>query len=150
MFVLSLVLATLVLATVHWFVKRRSLPPGPPAVPVLGSLPFLDLSRGLVDWSCDPRVTRHSLATVTMGPRDFFVINDLKLAKELFERDEFSGRSVNKWLQLMKVRNGKIRGIISPSGADWSKQRRFGLKTLRDLGFGRRTIEEMVDKTIVA
>ena len=30
----------------------------------------------------------------------------------------------------------------------WVKQRRFGLRTLRDLGFGRRTIEDIVNEEI--
>ena len=148
MFLLFLLIVTLVLATCHWYYKRRRLPPGPPAVPLLGSLPFLDLRRGLTDWSTDPIVTRHSLATVTLGPENIFVINDLKLARELFEKDEFSARHAPEWMKLLRSINGKLRGIVATKDDDWSKQRMFGLKTLRDLGFGRRTIEELVDREI--
>ena len=42
----------------------------------------------------------------------------------------------------------KLRGIIATGGDNWRTQRRFGLRTLRDLGFGRRTIEEIVDREI--
>ena len=148
MFFLPILLSLLTLITCGWYFNRRRLPPGPPALPLLGCLPFLDLSRGLVDWSTDPRVTNHRLATLSLGPRNTFVINDLKLARELFEREEFSNRSVTEWLKVFKIVNGKIRGILTTSGEDWLSQRRFGLKTLRDLGFGRRTIEEIVDKEI--
>ena len=113
MFLTSVLLSLLVLAVVRWYLKRRVLPPGPPAVPVLGCLPFLQLRRGLVDWSLDPRVTRHRLATVTLGPRNLFVINDLQLAKELFDREDFNGRNVSDFMKQVKVVNGKIRGIIA-------------------------------------
>ena len=131
MFLTSVLLSLLVLAVVRWYLKRRVLPPGPPAVPVLGCLPFLQLRRGLVDWSLDPRVTGHRLATVTLGPRNLFVINDLQVAKEQ-----------------VKVVNGKIRGIIAAKGEDWVKQRRFGLRTLRDLGFARQGIEDIINEEI--
>ena len=145
MIVIPLLLNLVLLTTCWWYFKRRGLPPGPPAVPVLGCLPFLDLTRGLVDWTTDPRVTRHRLATVSMGPRDIFVVNDLKIAKELFDKEALNKRQLSDWEKVLKLVNGKIRGIASTEGEDWVKQRRFGLKTLRDLGFGRRTIEEIVD-----
>ena len=145
MLLVSLILVVVILATCRWYLNRRGLPPGPPALPLLGSLPFLHLSRGVLDWCRDPQLTRHRLATVSLGPQDVFVINDLKLAKELFEREALNKRDISEWEKVMKMMNGKIRGIASTEGEDWSKQRRFGLKTLRDLGFGRRTVEEIVD-----
>ena len=148
MFALSLVVTLLVVAGCGWYLKRRRLPPGPPALPLLGSLPFLHLRRGLLDWSEDTRLTRHRLATVSLGPKDVFVINDLKLAKELFDKDEFNKRAITEWVEVFKIRKGKLRGILATEGGDWVKQRRFGLRTLRDLGFGRRTIEEIVNKEI--
>ena len=41
-----------------------------------------------------------------------------------------------------------LRGIIANENEGWVKQRRFGLKTLRDLGFGRRTIEDIINEEI--
>ena len=87
-------------------------------------------------------------APVSLGPKDVFVINDLKLAKELFDKDEFNKRAITEWVEVFKIRKGKLRGILATEGGDWVKQRRSGLRTLRDLGFGRRTIEEIVNKEI--
>ena len=41
-----------------------------------------------------------------------------------------------------------LRGIVANEGEAWVKQRRFGLRTLRDLGFGRRTIENIINEEI--
>ena len=87
-------------------------------------------------------------APVSLGPKDVFVINDLKLAKELCDKDEFNKRAITEWVEVFKIRKGKLRGILATEGGDWVKQRRSGLRTLRDLGFGRRTIEEIVNKEI--
>ena len=148
MLLVSLILVVVILATCRWYLNRRGLPPGPPALPLLGSLPFLHLSRGVLDWCGDSRVTRHRLATVSLGPQDVFVINDLKLAKELFDKDEFSGRPIDGWTKLFKTENGAMRGIIFTENSNWTKQRRFGIKTLRDLGFGRRSIEHIINEEI--
>ena len=109
MFLTCLLAAVLVLATWRWYLARLKLPPGPPALPLLGSLPFLSLRRGLVDWSTDPRITRHRLVTVALGPRNLFLINDLKLAKELFDKEELAKRDITDWAKHLFMLNGKIR-----------------------------------------
>ena len=109
MLLVSLILVVVILATCRWYLNRRGLPPGPPALPLLGSLPFLHLSRGVLDWCRDPRVTRHRLATVALGPRNLFVINDLKLAKELLDKELFTERDITEWTKHLFMLNGKIR-----------------------------------------
>ena len=47
------------------------------------------------DWVLDPQITSHALATLTLGPMSVTVINDFHLAKELFDKEEFSGKTVN-------------------------------------------------------
>ena len=39
-------------------------------------------------------------------------------------------------------------GIISTSGDVWKNQRRFTLRTLRDLGFGRNTLEPIMQEEL--
>ena len=58
-------------------------------MPLIGSLPFITFKNGSLDWTMDKAVTRHKLATVYLGPRKLFVINDYELAKDLFAREEF-------------------------------------------------------------
>ena len=98
-----------------------------------------------MDWVMDKSVTQHRLATVGIGPKDFIVINDFELAKELFGKEEFSGRQAPEFVLAQKYFDGKRHGILITEGAHWSKQRRFGLKTLKDFGFGKQSLEETIN-----
>ena len=40
--------------------------------------------------------------------------------------------------------NGRNLGIINTDGQTWSNQRRFSLKQLRDLGFGRKSLDSVM------
>ena len=76
--------------------------------------------------------------------RILVVINDYKLTKELFAKEEFSGRANNYLFEHIKGFNGHKRGIITTDGHVWAQQRRFALKQLRDLGFGRKSLDSVM------
>ena len=135
------------------------------------------------------QVTQHPIATVHLGPKPTFIINDLKLAKVR----EWTGRQSLKRLNYSTKKSGKsgdkehtgavwsrrgeredgqrgsdqtsvlqpeapgfafglemislnvvYQGIIWTSGTQWSTQRRFSLKTLKDFGFGKDRIEDSI------
>jgi cytochrome P450 len=125
--------------------KGKNLPPGPPRIPILGSVPFISTKRGLVDWVLDKSVTRHKVATVGLGSKNIFVINDFELAKDLFSKEEFSGRGISEFFLLHKGFDGMPYGIIMTEGSHWNRERRFGLKTLKGLGFGKQSLEEKIN-----
>ena len=126
--------------------RRRSQFPGPPRLPLMGSLPWLTKTHGFGDWVLDPLVTRHKIAVVQIGPMALkHVINDFHTAKALMGMDVFSARAAPKAVTWHKsLTPGRPEGIVSTSGAQWSAQRRLGLRTLRDLGFGNQTLEATI------
>jgi methyl farnesoate epoxidase/farnesoate epoxidase len=72
------------------------------------------------------------------------VINDYKVILDALKRDEFQGRpDFLSW----KERNEGIknRGILFSDGvSSWSEQRRFSLRSLRDFGFGKQSMEGLL------
>eukprot|EP00092_Neocalanus_flemingeri_P004804 GFUD01005172.1.p1 GENE.GFUD01005172.1~~GFUD01005172.1.p1 ORF type:complete len:484 (+),score=104.63 GFUD01005172.1:98-1549(+) len=142
---MELFLLFLIFCFIFWKRKARTLPPGPRRIPLLGSLPFLSIQRGLFDWVLDEDVTRHKLTTVGLGPSTFFVINDFELTKELFSKEEFSGRNVSEFRNAHQAFDGKRQGIVVTEGSHWTKQRKFALKTLKDFGFGKQSLEDTIN-----
>jgi len=141
---LVLLFIFLLLLPIFVLLRGRKQPPGPPALPLLGSLPFLDISKGVSGWTLDPQITAHRIAVITFGTKVFHVVNDFQLCKDLFEREEFSGRPRDKFLLKHRFNHPVPLGIIHTEGLHWSTQRRFSLKTLKDFGFGRKSIEESI------
>ena len=68
-----------------------------------------------------------------------------KCKQELFSKEEFSGRPLDNFLAENLFFNRKRQGIIHTQGHHWITQRRFSLKTLKDFGFGKRSLEETVN-----
>ena len=68
--------------------------------------------------------------------------------KELFSKEEFSGRKVNAFLKEFKFDGDIPRGIIHTQGSHWNIQRRFSLKTLKDFGFGKQSMELAINAEI--
>merc|ERR1712133_109038 len=83
---------------------------------------------------------------VMLGPLKINVLNDFDLVKDLFGREEFSARNSGKYLQNHKFIGGKTpQGIIHTNGLHWAVQRRFALKTLKDFGFGKKSLESAIN-----
>lgn len=70
-----------------------NLPHGPPALPVLGSFPFLH-GNGTADKVTSKALERYGkdFVTLWLGSCLTILIQDFNIAKELFSKDEFSAR----------------------------------------------------------
>lgn len=141
----ALALLFLTFIYIFWKKRERRIPPGPTRLPLLGSIPFLTIKKGLSDWVLDEAVTKHKIATVGLGPRIIYVINDYVVAKELLNKEELTGRHLGEFAIAHRGFNGKRYGIFMNEGKQWLNQKRFGLKTLKDLGFGRQSLEQLMN-----
>ena len=127
----------------RWF-QRRKLPPGPPSVPILGVLPFVS-KRGSNLFS-DPDMEQKygSIIKLEFNGKIFIVLNDFKTVKQLFNQDFLSARPSNYFLNNVRGHGQEDTGIIYSSGSYWSAHRRFALKSLRDFGFGKNTLDNVI------
>ena len=77
-----------------------------------------------------------------MGRFPVVAIYDYNAAKELFSREDLTGRPDN-----FAYRNrmlGKKQGLIFNDGESWKSHRRFTLKTLKDFGLGKSSLESVL------
>lgn len=72
------------------------------------------------------------------------MFNDFQISKDLFSRDIMSDRNSNYYIKNIRGHNNQCLGVISTSGSVWSQQRRFALKTLKDFGFGKGTLDSVI------
>ncbi|KAM8952635.1 cytochrome P450 2A6-like [Pelodytes ibericus] len=121
--------------------RNRNLPPGPPPLPFIGN--FLQIERGQMVNSLMKLWKRYgSVYTLYFGSRPVIVLCGYETVKEaLVERgEEFGGRgdlvTMNKFTQ--------DYGLAFSNGERWRQMRIFTLKTLRNFGMGKNTIEEKI------
>ncbi|XP_040069281.2 cytochrome P450 2J6 isoform X1 [Ixodes scapularis] len=139
--VITLVIGALCLKKGKARIQDRPLPPGPTGVPVLGYLPFLGSS---------PQVTYKKLAAkygpivrVKLGSEDVVVLNDLDSIKEGLNKDAVLARPTH-----FLLRSIGVDGIATMNGQRWVDNRRFCMHVLRDLGFGKKSMEEHIKEEI--
>ena len=132
-----------------------NLPKGPPSIPLLGSISFF-VERG----TCIPSLVTEKKFSVyskyfttfkTPGGGTLVVIQNFELARHLFTKNEFSGRSfasysgpVLPYISIGKSYHGKTMGIIMTQGQLWEEQRGFTIKGLRKLGLGKQIMDTMI------
>ncbi|XP_013774212.1 cytochrome P450 2U1-like [Limulus polyphemus] len=129
------------LLIVYYLERPKNLAPGPIGFPLVGYLPFL---------GPQPHVTLFNLAkrygdilSFTVWGKTFIHLNSYSVILDAYleHGDMFAGRpqdfSFFWWLT-----DGL--GIVQSEGKIWQEHRRFALKTLRDFGFGKLSLEGRV------
>uniref|UniRef100_UPI00398E3665 cytochrome P450 2C3-like n=1 Tax=Pristiophorus japonicus TaxID=55135 RepID=UPI00398E3665 len=144
----TLLLVLLSILLVVWSLKSKRpqkgrLPPGPPALPIIGNLFQLDLKaphKSLIKLS----EQYGPIFTFWFSGYPAVVMCGFEIVKEaLIERGhDFSGRYLFPILK--KISNGY--GIAFSSGERWKQLRRFSLSTLRNFGMGKKCIEERIQE----
>ena len=128
----------------------RKYPPGPTSLPFVGSIPFLNTKNGNAAAVLDQAFYKISsdMYTVWLGSTPLIVIQDFNLAKDMFSREEFCGRIFTHHDKYVRGKGGHSLGIVATVGSFWQEQRRFSLKHLKDLGFGKQKLETIIQDEI--
>ncbi|XP_054724534.1 cytochrome P450 18a1-like [Uloborus diversus] len=140
-----LVSAFLVLVSL-WFTLRKKHPnslPGPAGLPIVGYLPFLT-SKPYKKFA--KLAKRYGpVYKVRLGGIDVVILTDYNSIKEAFASDAFMGRPTDSPFEFSEgsIRTGAFTDMA------WRDQRRFALRMLRDLGFGKTKMEEHLKDEIL-
>uniref|UniRef100_A0A8C9FBB4 Uncharacterized protein n=1 Tax=Pavo cristatus TaxID=9049 RepID=A0A8C9FBB4_PAVCR len=139
----QVMIALVVFLLVMQFLKlqraRRCLPPGPIPLPVLGTLLQLNFQ---INRDCLMKLakTYGNVFTLWFGWAPVIILNGFEAVKDgmTTHPEDVSGRLV--------ILPCMDSGIMLATGHTWKQQRRFALKTLRNLGLGKRGLEERVQE----
>jgi hypothetical protein len=70
----------------------------------------------------------------------------------VFKKEETNQRQSSEAFRVMQkmIRGSRTgtEGVIANLGKKWKEQRRFMLSTLRDFGFGKSSMEDMVNEEV--
>ncbi|EPB76887.1 SH2 domain protein [Ancylostoma ceylanicum] len=129
------------------WLRRRTLPPGPIPLPLLGNMHQLafkmlvkkkDFAESIRDFVKE----YGSVHTFWFGPLATVHICDYPNAADAMIRKgaSFSNRELPYLFDLSR----KGRGILAANDTHWLEQRRFALHTLKNFGLGRNIMEERI------
>ena len=114
-------LAGFIVAVVRASIRPGRFPPGPPSLPLLGYVPFLDVRNLARSFN---RLSRRygDVFSIFLGTTPCVIINSYPLIKEAFEKKEFSGRpDIYSGTFFQKGRSG----VSTTEGPHWETQRAF-------------------------
>ncbi|KAI1299637.1 Cytochrome P450 2J6 [Halotydeus destructor] len=140
----ALLVATVGLVTsLHtWLQDKAKWPKGPKGWPLLGYVPYL----GRFSFETFHKLQEQfgPIFTVQIFTSKLIVVNGLQPIKEIFSRDELLGRPEPGFLWSL----GEPESLVDGSGDTWKEQRRFAVHHLRDHGFGKSKMEELIREEI--
>ncbi|XP_021562980.1 cytochrome P450 2C19-like [Carlito syrichta] len=122
---------------------RRTLPPGPTPLPIIGNILQIDvkdISKTLTNLS----KVYGPVFTLYLGLEPTVVLHGYEAVKEALidHGEEFSGRGSFP----VAEKANKGYGVIFSNGKRWKEIRRFSLMTLRNFGMGKRSVEDRVQE----
>ena len=134
--------------------KPAKFPPGPPRLPILGSLPFLvgSKKRSSPLSGIDDNIKKYGpVFGFYFGQAPAVVLADFESVRETFKLESLASRpplvpinEVRPGCEYLDAENwGRAPGVIMSVGRYWKTLRRFMLRNLRDFGFGKSSMEEI-------
>ncbi|OQV18203.1 Cytochrome P450 2J6 [Hypsibius exemplaris] len=123
--------------------KRTNYPPGPRNIPVLGCTWALDHKSPITTFSqWAKQYGRYYYCK--LGKDNVVVVNDPALVRSLFANENCTNRPEVPGARFRKEEAAGHCGLIFAEGLEWKEHRRFVLRSLKDLGVGKRSIEDKV------
>ena len=127
--------------------RPRGVPPGPPSLPIIGSVTLLNqLRKGIPHVVfTDAAKSYGNVYSFELACQLFVVLNGYDMIHQAFVNRAESFNDRPNFLRLFKSALKDGKGLLFQSyNHQWKIMRRFTLRTLRDFGVGKSSIEEKI------
>uniref|UniRef100_A0A1I7SH59 Cytochrome P450 n=3 Tax=Bursaphelenchus xylophilus TaxID=6326 RepID=A0A1I7SH59_BURXY len=133
----------------NFYYKRLGLPPGPTPWPILGNLPQLAQKPPGTDVFFEWRDKYGPVFTYWMGEKPVVAFADYKTLDQTFNKDgeNFSGHDFFPDFYL-NLKSYTVQGISGMEGALFKEHRSFVVKSLRNLGLSKSSVQDKVLRQI--
>ncbi|XP_072930634.1 probable cytochrome P450 305a1 [Epargyreus clarus] len=133
--------------------KPKKFPPGPKWYPVLGCSTLVqNLSKKLGSQTKAFKYLSEEYATdvlgLKLGSDLLVVVYGEKNIRQVFTEKEFEGRPNSFFIRLRCL--GKRMGITFTDGPVWKEHRQFTVKQLKNVGFGKTTMEKEIQYEMIS
>lgn len=128
--------------------KPKGFPPGPKWLPIVGNFPQIFCLRKSLKYH--HLIWKHlseefgSVVGLRLGKDRLIVVSGCEAIREFYNRTEFDGRP-NGFFYRVRSFDQRL-GLVFTDGEPWEIQRRFCMKTLKQLGFGRFSMVKRIEK----
>ncbi|KAG5892807.1 hypothetical protein JTB14_007309 [Gonioctena quinquepunctata] len=126
-------------------------PPGPFPLPIVGNLPKLKkMSKALggqhLALSKLSEIYKSNVIGLKLGGKRIIAVLSYDLVKTVLTSEEYEGRPDDFFMRLRSM--GVRRGITGTDGDLWRIQRSFVTVHLRNLGFGKKSMEKQIQEEV--
>lgn len=155
MLLLAILIILLTNIAISLYLKRnkslKHFPSGPRGLPLVGNM--LSVGTNLKDAFDKWRQTYGDIVGFSLGGKDCIVINNFEMLNEAFKDDRFTGRpdSLKETFHALFQRDAQeasTGGIVFAEGESWKEQRRFAMRTLKEFGAGKSTLQHLMTEEV--
>ncbi|XP_060096904.1 cytochrome P450 2J4-like [Heteronotia binoei] len=144
---ISITIFLLILRVWKWFLQRKSYPPGPLRLPIVGGMWRLGFKLSK-DTFIKLAKQYGKIYTIWIGPVPAVIFSGFEAVKEglVTYSEYFVDRPMTPLLKIIT----REKGIVFSNGHTWKQQKKFGQVTMRKLGLGKKEqqIAEEADQLV--
>ncbi|XP_049540774.1 methyl farnesoate epoxidase-like [Anopheles darlingi] len=153
MWYIAVVVVVLLIVILYcfWDIRKpKHFPPGPPWYPLIGcGLVLLKMARALkfyhLMWMALCRRYGH-IVGVRFGPDRIVIVSGREAIRAMYAKEQFNGRPDGFFFRMRSF--GQRLGVALTDGPDWEVQRKFAVRTMKQLGMGRTEFVRVIEREV--